>query len=158
MHNSEAPFVAALIGLDREESTTTSTTLNTLPLSDLQGYVDLIFLVACIFLDWILALPRLDLLLFILVGKFLFSMLRIPSVVSEPGSMRRCFVRVEHFSVVGVDLLVATPPTCTDWFCGIVRCSGPDQLYSLRIETGSALDMQLVLHKQLAGVSRSHYS
>jgi len=72
--------------------------------------------------------------------------------------MRRCYVRVEHNFVVGVDVLVATLPHALVGFCGIVRCSGPDQLYSLRIETGSALDMQLVLHMQLAGVSRSHYS
>ena len=84
-------------------------------------------------------------------------MLRIPSVVSEPGLCVDVGTSTT-LSVVGVDLLVATPPTCTDWFCRIVRCSGPDQPYSLRIDTGSALDMQLVLHKQLTGVSRSRYS
>ena len=40
----------------------------------------------------------------------------------------------------------------------MVRRIGPDQLYSLWTETGSALDMQLVLHMQLAGVSRSYHS
>ena len=72
--------------------------------------------------------------------------------------MRRCFVRVEHGFLWAFDILVATLPCALVVFFGIVRCSGTDQLYSLRIETGSALDMQLVLHMQLAGVSRSSYS
>ena len=58
---------------------------------------------------------------------------------------------------MGVDFLVATLFFLFG-FGGIVRCSGPDQPYSPRTETGSALDVQLVLHMQLAGVSRSHFS
>jgi hypothetical protein len=35
-----------------------------------------------------------------------------------------------------------------------VRCSAPDQPYSPCTETSFALDMQPVLHTQMAGVSR----
>ena len=51
---------------------------------------------------------RLDLgLLFVLaVGIFLFSMLRIPSVVSDSVSMHRLVARVEHNGFVGVDAFV----------------------------------------------------
>jgi hypothetical protein len=58
---------------------------------------------------------------------------------------------------VGVDILVATL-LCLFGFGGIVRCSGPDQPYGPRTGTGSTPDVQLVLHMQLAGVSRSHFS
>ena len=72
--------------------------------------------------------------------------------------MRRCFVRVEHNFVVGVDSLVAT----TFRALWILRDSGMKRpgptLHVLANETGSALDVQLVLHKQLAGVSLSRYS
>jgi hypothetical protein len=51
-----------------------------LPLSDLQGYVDISLYRYLHFEDWILALV--NLLLFVLLG-FLFSMLRITSVWAE---------------------------------------------------------------------------
>ena len=72
--------------------------------------------------------------------------------------MRRCFVRVEHNVFVGVDALVATS-FCTRYFGGIVGMKRPGPTLRVRLrETGSALDMQLVLHKQLAGVCPSLYS
>ena len=72
--------------------------------------------------------------------------------------MRRCFVRVEHNWIVGVDSLVATSFHAL-W---ILRDSGMKQpgptLHVLAHETGSALNVQLVLHKKLAGVCLSRYS
>ena len=87
----------------------------------------------------------------------MFSMLRTVSGI-RARSMSRCYVRVKHNLVVGVDFLVATSFQALL----ILRYSGmkrprPTLLVHAQ-ETGSALDMQLVLHKQLVGVSRSRYS
>ena len=72
--------------------------------------------------------------------------------------MRTCFVRVEHNIFVGVDALVATS-FCTWYSGGIVGMKRPGPTLRVRLrDTGSALDMQLVLHKQLADAYPSLYS
>ena len=58
---------------------------------------------------------------------------------------------------MGVDLLVATSFSLWILRDSGMKWPGPTLLVRLR-ETGSALDMQLALHKQLAGVCLSHYS
>ena len=93
-----------------------------------------------------------------LVGFFFVFYAANPISGIRARSMRRCFVRVEHNSVVGVDSLVATSFRAL-WILrdGLMKRPGPTLRVRLR-ETGSALDMQLVLHKQLAGVCLSCYS
>ena len=60
--------------------------------------------------------------------------------------------------VVGVDSLVATS-FCALWILRDSKMKRPGPtLHVLTHDTGSALDMQLVLHKQLAGVCLSYYS
>ena len=60
--------------------------------------------------------------------------------------------------VVGVDILCCYLPTCTLYLDGMVRLKrpGPTLLVHAR-ETGSTIDMQLVLHKWLAGVCFSSH-
>ena len=60
--------------------------------------------------------------------------------------------------VVGIDILCCYLLACTLHLCGIVRLKrpGPTLLVHAR-ETGSTVDMQLVLHKWLAGVCFSSY-
>jgi hypothetical protein len=65
--------------------------------------------------------------------------------------MRRCFVRVEHNLVVGVDVHIATSFV----HYRILRDSGMKRLGPTLLvfaqETGSAINMQLVLHKAAGG-------
>ena len=72
--------------------------------------------------------------------------------------MRRCFVRVEHNLIVGVDSFVSTSFRAL-WILrdSEMKRPGPT-LHVLAHETGSTLDVQLVLHKQLEGVCLSRYS
>ena len=73
-------------------------------------------------------------------------------------SMRRCFVRVEHNWIVGVDSLIATSFRAL-WILRDSKMKRPGPTLHVHAhETGSALDVQLVLHKQLAGVCLSCYS
>ena len=91
-------------------------------------------LVALHLLDWILVLVRQRRNFFVFYATNPISGIRA-------RSMRRCFVRVEHNVVVGVDLLVATHPRVL-WILrdsGMKR-PGPTLLVRVR-ETGSALDM-----------------
>ena len=62
-------------------------------------------------------------------------------------------------SVVGVDILCCYLLACTLYLDGMVglKRPGPTLLVHAR-ETGSTIDMQLVLHKWLAGVCFSCYS
>ena len=61
-------------------------------------------------------------------------------------------------SVVGVDILCCYLPACTLYLDGMVglKWPGPTLLVHAR-KTGSTIDMQLVLHKWLAGVCFSSF-
>jgi hypothetical protein len=65
--------------------------------------------------------------------------------------MRRCYTRVEHKLVVGVDVQIAyLPHYFWIWrYCGMKRPKAT--LLVLAQQTGSTTDMQLVLHKVAGG-------
>ena len=72
--------------------------------------------------------------------------------------MRRCYARVEHKLVVGIDVQIAYL-LCYFWiwwYCGMKQ-PGPNLLV-LAQETGSTTDMQLVLHKVVGGLKEQVYS